>query len=80
VSLPTTSFDFQLRNLSKSIAGLPKLKPCAAVSSASVMTFAVCKSALDGMQPTFKQTPPKDAYRSINTTFKPKSAARNAAV
>ena len=30
----------------------------ALLSSASVITFAACSSAFDGMQPTFRQTPP----------------------
>src|SRR5690606_9771925 len=35
--------------------------------------------ALEGMQPTFRQTPPNVAYRSTSTTDRPRSAARNAA-
>ena len=61
VSLATTSLFFQSFKAAKSIFGLPKLTPCAAVSSASVMTFAVCNKAFDGMQPTFKHTPPSVA-------------------
>ena len=80
VNLPTTSFAFQWRIFSKSILGSPKVTPCSAVSSASVMTLAVCKSAFDGIQPTLRHTPPKVPYLSISTTFLPKSAARNAAV
>ena len=32
--------------------------PCAPAVSASAMTLATCSSALDGMQPTLRQTPP----------------------
>ena len=38
--------------------GAPKLTPCAAIASASSITAAACSSALDGMQPTLRQTPP----------------------
>ena len=80
VNLPTTSLAFQWRIFSKLISGGPKETPCCAVSSASVMTLAVCKSALDGMQPTLRHTPPRVPYLSMRMTFLPKSAARNAAV
>ncbi len=36
----------------------PKEIPCAAISSVSATTRAACSSALEGMQPTFRHTPP----------------------
>ena len=54
--------------------------PDSASSSASASTRATCSSALDGMQPTFRQTPPSLSPRSISATSSPRSAARNAAV
>ena len=42
-------------------------------------TLAACSSALEGIQPTFKHTPPSVTSRSTSTTFRPRSAARNAA-
>ena len=41
-----------------STLGLPNVIPCAAISSASATTRAACSSALEGMQPTFRHTPP----------------------
>ncbi len=38
--------------------GAPKLTPCEPIALASSTTLATCKSALDGMQPTLRQTPP----------------------
>ena len=58
----------------------PNLMPCTAIDSASSMTLAACSSALDGMQPTFRQTPPSCGQRSTSVTLRPRSAARNAAV
>src|SRR6266478_4872258 len=54
--------------------------PEAAMSSASSITLAACSSAFDGMQPTFKHTPPNIGQRSISVTLRPRSAALNAAV
>ena len=79
VSFLTTP-SFQPRSLSMSIDGSEKPMPCAAMSLVSSMTLAACSSALDGMQPTLRQTPPRLGQRSTSTTFLPRSAARNAAV
>ena len=79
VSLPTTPF-FNSRTLSTSIFGASKVMPASPSSAASVITLATCSSALDGMQPTFRQTPPSCSPRSIRATDRPRSAARNAAV
>ena len=57
VSLLMTD-SFQPRSLSMSTLALPKLMPLCSISSASVMTLAACSNALDGMQPTLRQTPP----------------------
>ena len=54
------------RNFSRSIAGLPNAMPWAPMASASSITFAACSSAFDGMQPTFRQTPPRTDQRSTN--------------
>ena len=51
-----------------------------AISRASSMTRAACSSAFDGMQPTFRHTPPSVGQRSTSVTLRPRSAARNAAV
>jgi hypothetical protein len=40
----------------------------------------MCNHAFEGMQPTFKQTPPMEENRAIKATFKPRSAALKAAV
>ena len=79
VSFPTTPF-FHSRTLSMSTCGSPNEIPASPSSCASVSTFATCSSALDGMQPTFRQTPPSVSPRSISATDSPRSAARNAAV
>ena len=52
----------------------------ARISPTSSMTLAACSSALDGMQPTLRQTPPNIGQRSTSVTLRPRSAARNAAV
>ena len=75
-----TTPSFQPRSLSTSIAGLANESPCADISCVSSITFAACSSALDGMQPTLRHTPPSIGQRSTITTFLPRSAARNAAV
>ena len=67
VSLPTTP-SFHARTLSTSIVGFSNVMPASPSSSASVSTFATCSSALDGMQPTFRQTPPSCSPRSIRAT------------
>ena len=59
VSLPTTD-SFQPRSLSRSNSGLPNWIPKWRISSASVITLAAWSSAFEGMQPTFRQTPPSD--------------------
>src|SRR6202795_4788863 len=79
VNLVTTLF-FQRRRRSRSICGAPKTIPFSPISAASSMTLAACSRAFDGMQPTFRHTPPSIGQRSINVTLRPKSAARNAAV
>ena len=78
VKRPTTP-SFQARRRSRSIDGSPKRIPHASASLASVNTLATCNSAFDGMHPRYKQTPPGLAASSINVTFSPRSAARNAA-
>jgi len=79
VSRPTTP-SFQLRSGSSSIFGVPNTIPCSDMCAASSITDAACSSALEGMQPTFRQTPPSVSQRSTSVTSSPRSAARNAAV
>ena len=57
VRRPTTP-SFQPRSASMSTSGLPNFTPKCDISSASEITRAACSSAFDGMQPTFRQTPP----------------------
>ncbi len=58
VSFLTTP-DLKSRSLSRSICGFPNVMPCAPkVLLGFVDLSAVCKSAFDGIQPTFRQTPP----------------------
>ena len=76
----STTDDLKPRSLSTSIEGVPNDTPCEARNSASAITRAVWSRAFDGMQPTFKQTPPSFSCFSTRTTDKPRSAARKAAV
>src|SRR5688572_20898757 len=52
--------------------------PMAAASSGRAKVSATWISALDGMQPTFRQTPPTRS-RSTRVTVRPAAAARRAA-
>ena len=71
---------FQPRSASRSTVGAAKASPLPDISLVSAITLAACSSALDGMQPTFRHTPPSGPRLSIMTTCLPRSAARNAAV
>ena len=71
---------FQCFIFSKLITGDLKSIPANEASFESSITFAACKKAFEGMQPTFKQTPPKTLFLSIKATLKPRSAALKAAV
>ena len=51
-------FSTQPRKFLISTSGLEKFMPISALSLASFKTLAACNSALDGIQPTFKHTPP----------------------
>ena len=70
MSWRTTLF-FQSRSFTVSTLGSPNAMPCAPISCASSMTRAACSSAFDGMQPTFKQTPPSVGQRSTSVTSAP---------
>ena len=59
--------------------GLEKVTPIFFKESASSKTFAICKSVLEGIQPLFKQTPPRVGSLSTSVTSLPKSAALKAA-
>ena len=79
VSFLTTP-SFQPRRASMSTVGAANLTPKWPISSDSAITLAACSSALEGMQPTLRQTPPRVGQRSTRTTCRPRSAARKAAV
>ena len=79
VSLSTTDC-FHSSSLGRSTLGAPKDTPWVPISSVSAITRAACSSALEGMQPTLRQTPPSVWWRSISAVRSPRSAARNAAV
>jgi hypothetical protein len=79
VSLATT-LSLYARSPAKSTRGGSKVTPRSAREAASEITPATCSSVLEGMQPTFRHTPPSRAWRSTSTTRLPRSAARNAAV
>src|SRR5574343_238833 len=66
VSLPTT-LSLWARSLSMSTVGAAKVTPRSDACWASSMTAATCSSALDGMQPTFRQTPPRVAATGAAT-------------
>ena len=53
-----TTLSLWPRSLSRSILGAPKLMPKSTACLASTSTSAACSRALDGMQPTLRQTPP----------------------
>jgi hypothetical protein len=55
---PIDDDSFQASSAPRSIFGLHRSDPVLAISSASAITRAACSSALEGMQPTFRQTPP----------------------
>jgi len=52
-------------------SGAPNSIPRVDISCVSSITLAACNSALDGMHPTFRQTPPSISQRSTRITFKP---------
>ena len=69
-----------------SILAPETLMPCLAKSCCTAWKFSDdCSSALDGMQPTFRQVPPSDALpsgflnASTQAVLKPSWAARMAA-
>ena len=74
-----TTLSFHPRSLLRSTLGSPNSMPQFLACSASSSSFATCRRALDGMQPRYRQTPPGFTSGSINVTFMPRSAARNAA-
>ena len=57
VSLPTT-FSLCDLSLARSTVGGAKVTPSDSKCFVSSMTAATCSSAFDGMQPTFRHTPP----------------------
>ena len=75
-----TTPSFQASSFAASTAGAAKSTPRTPSSAAAVIASAVLSSALEGMQPTLRQTPPRVGYRSTSTVRRPRSAARKAAV
>ena len=75
-----TTPSFQLRRASRSMVGVVKVSPAWLISLVSAMTLAAWSRALEGMQPTLRQTPPSGPRESTMTTLRPRSAARKAAV
>ena len=75
-----TPLSFQSRNASKSIRGGSNTTPRSRHSAASSIRPAACSKVLDGIQPTFRHTPPSRGKRSTSITFMPRSAARKAAL
>src|SRR5205085_1419100 len=78
LSLATT-LSFQARSFSNSSFGSPKEMPWEESAFASSITAATWSRALEGMQPTLRQTPPSALYFSTRMTRCPRSAARKAA-
>ena len=54
-----TTASLPARTSSRSIRGSPKYTPFLFACLASSITFATCNKAFDGIQPTFKHTPPR---------------------
>ncbi|CFU07712.1 Uncharacterised protein [Bordetella pertussis] len=75
-----TSASLCARSLSRRMRGSLNSMPSSLMARASSSALAQCSSALEGMQPTFRQTPPRVGRCSTSTTESPRSAARNAAV
>src|SRR5215831_13298695 len=78
-SLPTTRSAFHLRIGSSEMRASPKSTPNSLARSASPSTAATWRSALDGMQPSKRQAPPRRCPASITTVSRPSSAQRKAA-
>ena len=81
LTLPDTISALAAISLATSIETLPVLmpKPAKPVCASSYMCEA-CRSALDGMQPTFVQVPPSVFSFSTQATVMPSCAARIAAM
>ena len=76
----STTSALRFMNWAKSSVGGATLMPCTARSwPASSNRCEDCSSALDGMQPTLRQVPPKVARFSTTATFRPSWLARIAA-
>jgi len=65
----------------RSSSGVPTLMPRPANSlPAASNSSEACSRALDGMQPTFKQVPPRVSRISTQATFRPSCPERMAAL
>ena len=64
-----TTPSFQPRSASRSMVGAVKVSPAWLISLVSAMTLAACSRALEGMQPTLRQTPPSGPRESTMTTL-----------
>src|SRR5262245_5121060 len=61
------------------MAAGPKITPASLASAASCSSVAIPSSALDGMHPTWRHSPPSALRVSTSTVSRPRSAARKAA-
>ncbi len=64
-----TTLSFHARSASRSMVGEANASPAWLISLVSAMTLAACSRALEGMQPTLRQTPPSGPRESIMTTL-----------
>ena len=74
VSLPTTFCWTKFCSFGRSIFGSPKEMPCSAASLVSSINLARCSKAFEGIQPRFRQTPPRRGSESTSITFTPWSS------
>ena len=76
--LTTLSLKATALRMSK-VGGCGKWIPRSSYDSMLCMISAMCNIALDGMQPTLRQVPPRYCFSTI-ATFAPSCAARTAAI
>ena len=69
----------QARSFAASTRGGPNVTPASAAAAASWISAAMPRSAFEGMQPTWRHSPPSAPRASTRTVSSPRSAARKAA-
>ncbi len=75
--LPSTAWSLNFNSVGRSSSGLPTLMPIFGNACVTSSNRSEANSiAFDGMQPTFRQVPPKVAHFSTTATFMPSCAAR----